>query len=68
MGKSEAKAYYQLNKQRGLKHHAILRKLARCWIRILWRVWISRIPYDDARYQAVLLNKHKELQTLMTPA
>lgn len=63
-----AKAYYQLNKQRGLKHHAILRKLARCWIRILWRVWISRIPYDDARYQAVLLNKHKELQTLMTPA
>ncbi len=63
-----AQAYYQLCKQRGLKRHAILRKLARCWIRILWRAWKSRTPYDEARYQAIVLTKHKELQTLMKPA
>lgn len=63
-----AKAYYQLNKQRGMKHHAILRKLARCWLRILWRVWKNRTPYDEARYEASLLSKNQELRQFLKPA
>lgn len=63
-----AKAYYQLHKQRGMKHHAILRKLARCWLRILWRVWKDRKPYDDHRYQDNLVNKNPALKPLLAPA
>jgi transposase len=63
-----AKAYYQLHKQRGMKHHAILRKLARCWLRILWRVWKDRKPYDDHRYQENLANKNPALKPLLAPA
>ncbi|QDV81776.1 hypothetical protein TBK1r_06970 [Stieleria magnilauensis] len=33
-----------------MKHHAVLRKLARSWIRILYRVWQTRIPFDCGRY------------------
>lgn len=52
-----AKAYYRYQRDRGLKHHAALRKLARCWIRILYRVWKDRVAYDDARYEQALLLK-----------
>lgn len=60
-----AKAFYQFNKERGMKHHAILRKLARCWIRILWRVWKNRTPYDETRYQQSLLQKNIHLRPLL---
>lgn len=30
----------------GMKHHAALRKLVRNWIRILFRVWQTGIPFD----------------------
>ena len=45
-----SRAYYQLLKARGMGHHAALRKLARCWIRILYSVWKTRQPYDPDRY------------------
>ena len=35
-----------------MKHHAALRKIARSWIRILFRVWQTRIPFDCDRYIA----------------
>jgi transposase len=44
------KARYQMLRDKGMKHHAALRKLARSWIRILYRVWQTRIPFDSARY------------------
>ena len=37
-----------------MKHHAALRKLARTWIRILFRVWQTRVPFDSERYIAQL--------------
>jgi transposase len=45
-----ARAYYALQRARGKAHHAALRALAFKWIRIIWRCWQSRVPYDDARY------------------
>lgn len=65
---SWAKAFYQYQKQRGMKHHAVLRKLARCWVRILYRVWKDRIPYDDARYQQAMLAKNPNMAPYMTAA
>lgn len=53
--KSEwARAYY--DKQRGRKksHHAAVRALAFKWIRILYRCWKDRCPYDETRYLARL--------------
>jgi transposase len=49
-----AGAYYELQKSRGKRPQAIYRSLAAKWIRILWRCWQDRTPYDDARYCAAL--------------
>jgi transposase len=45
-----AGAYYQCMKAKGKRHWAILRALAFKWLRILWKCWQTRTPYDEARY------------------
>lgn len=45
-----ATAYYQLARERGKSHHATVRALAFKWIRILYRCWKTRTPYDETRY------------------
>jgi len=45
-----ARAYYNQQKQRGKSHHAALRALAYKWIRILFRCWKERRPYDEDTY------------------
>ena len=42
--------YYERMKNKGKKHAAILRALAFKWIRILWKCWKDRKPYDEAAY------------------
>ena len=54
-------AYYQLQLDRGMDHHAAVRKLASRWQRILTSVWKHRIPYDDARYTEIMKRKHPSL-------
>jgi transposase len=49
-----SRAYYQLQRSRGMAHHAAVRKLASRWQRILLSVWKTRTPYDDARYTAIM--------------
>lgn len=51
---SWAKSFYDAYRARGGRHQAALRALAFKWIRILYRCWIDRIPYDESRYLAVL--------------
>ena len=43
-------AFYALQKQKGVKHHAVLRKLAFKWIRIIFKMWKTREPYCEAKY------------------
>ena len=45
-----ARACYDELRKRGKSHHAALRALAFKWIRIIFRCWKSRTPYDEARY------------------
>jgi len=45
-----ARACYDELRKRGKSHHAALRALAFKWIRILFRCWKTRTPYDEARY------------------
>jgi transposase len=35
---------------RGLDHPHAIRVLARAWIRVIWRCWQDRVPYDPAKH------------------
>jgi transposase len=52
-----AKIYYQEQLARGKRHHAAVRALAFKWVRIMFRCWKTRQPYDEATYLAAL-EKH----------
>jgi transposase len=58
-----AKAYYQQQRAAGKHHQATLRALAFKWIRVLWRCWHDRVPYDEARYLASLQRQKSPLAT-----
>jgi len=45
-----ARNYVDYYTQKGKKYHAIIRSLAFKWIRILFRCWKDRTPYDEATY------------------
>lgn len=45
-----ARVYYDQQRARGNDHHAALRALAYKWIRILFRCWKARRPYDEDTY------------------
>jgi transposase len=45
-----ARAYYAMKKAAGMQHHTILRNLAYKWLRILFRCWKDRVPYNEHRY------------------
>ena len=56
-----AKAYYLQQKERQKGHSAILRSLAFKWLRILWRCWHDRKPYNDALYLQQLHQRNAPL-------
>lgn len=56
-----AKAFYDQARARGASRHAALRALAFKWIRILFRCWQDRRPYDEARYLDALRKRHSPL-------
>jgi transposase len=45
-----ARAFYQHQRDKGKSHQMAVRALAFKWIRILWRCWQDRRPYDEAKY------------------
>jgi transposase len=49
-----AAAVYRRARQRGCDHPHAVRILARAWVRILWRAWTNRTPYDPAKHRAAL--------------
>jgi hypothetical protein len=46
-----ARACYQQQRERGKGHHAAVRTLAFKWLRILFRCWQDRRPYEAERYE-----------------
>ena len=42
-----AQAYYQEQRKRGKTHACALRCLGQRWLKILWRMWQDRRPYDE---------------------
>ncbi len=45
-----AKAYYDMKRAQGVKHHAAIRALAYTWIRIIFRMWQTHTPYSEETY------------------
>jgi transposase len=43
-----ATAFYQNATQNGQSHFLALRNLAAKWLKIIFRMWVDRVPYDDS--------------------
>jgi transposase len=56
-----AQAYYERQRKCGVSHHAAVRTLAYKWIRILYRCWKTRTPYNESRYLEALRQRHSNL-------
>ena len=46
---------YRRARARGCDHPHAIRVLARAWLRVLWRAWTDRQPYDPNRHTAAAL-------------
>jgi transposase len=62
-----ARAYYDQQRKRGKSHHASLRALAFKWIRIIFRCWKTRTPYDEALYCKSLKLRRSPLAVELPP-
>ena len=60
-----AAAYYRQQRDKGCSHQAAVRALAFKWIRILYRCWQTRTPYDEATYLNALKRRGSSLFTSM---
>ena len=56
-----AKVLYQRQRQKGKTHHGAIRALAFKWIRIVFRCWQERQPYDEVKYLMALKRKGSPL-------
>lgn len=48
-----ARDVYQRARARGHDHPHAIRTLGRAWLRVLWRMWQERAPYDPTRHGAL---------------
>jgi len=66
-----ARAYYQMYVARHQhdkhKHQAAVRALAYKWIRVLFRCWQNRTPYDEEVYLRALQKHHSPLAPVTQP-
>jgi transposase len=53
--------YYYQQRAKGCSYQAAVRALAFKWIRILYRCWETRTPYDEARYLKALQERGSPL-------
>jgi transposase len=56
-----AAAYYRRQIDKGSSHRVAVRALAFKWIRILYRCWQDRVPYDEATYLNALQRRGSPL-------
>jgi len=63
-----AGAYYRQQRAKGCSHQVALRALAFKWIRILYRCWQNRTPYDEQTYINALKRRGSPLFESITAA
>lgn len=52
-----ARTYYKQQRAKKRPRQTILRALAFKWIRVLWKCWQERTPYDEVRYIKQLIHR-----------
>jgi transposase len=60
-----ARGYYDMMRGRDIDHHAAVRALAYKWIRIIFRCWQDRVPYDERIYIRALHKNGSAVVTFM---
>jgi hypothetical protein len=60
--------YYQQQRDKGKAPQAAVRALACKWIRILYRCWQERTPYDEAIYLQALHRRGASLSQTLAKA
>lgn len=63
-----AEAYYQQKKRQGHGHATALRCLGQRWLKIVWRMWQNRTPYDEALHMRSLAKSGSWVLALTPPA
>jgi transposase len=63
-----AQVYYQQQRDKGKAHQAAVRALAFKWIRILYRCWQDRTPYDESTYLQALHHRGSSLMQNLAKA
>jgi len=61
-----ARAFYDQQRAKGSSHQAALRALAFKWIRIVFRCWRDRVPYDETTYLNALKRRGSSLLSSIT--
>ena len=56
-----ARAYYEQQIGKGKSRPAAVRALAYKWIRIIWKCWLTRTPYNEVKYLEALRKKGSPL-------
>ena len=56
-----AQVYYQQQRDKGKAHQAAVRAVAFKWLRILYRCWQERTPYDESIYLQALKRRNAPL-------
>ena len=56
-----ARAYYDRARERGKSHPEALRSLGAKWLKIIYRMWVERKPYDERIYTASLIRHQSPL-------
>ena len=56
-----ARLYYEHQRDKGVSHQTAVRALAFKWIRIVFRCWQTRTPYDESVYLAALQRRKSSL-------
>jgi transposase len=65
-GSAWARAFYDMRRKEGHRHHAILRALAFKWIRIIFRCWKDRTLYSEQKYLEQLRKQNSPILKLIS--
>ena len=63
-----ARAFYDRARARGKTHAQALRMLGAKWLKIIYRMWVDRRPYDERLYLASLIRHRSPLIAWMQEA
>lgn len=53
--------YYEQQRAKGKSHQSAVRALAFKWVRIVYKCWKTRTPYDESKYLRVLKERNSPL-------